>query len=167
MRRGFEECYQIIKKELVDIKPVLSKMQDSDILNSEFTNDLFFTSLEYIKLIVSVEKRINIKIPDDLLLIKREKKVKEIVEDIVTLQDKKAETKIKTEILNFLKEEYYLENVNERASLTYDYGIDSLGMLKLIIYIEEKNGIIIPDEELGAMEEFSVQELISCFLEFF
>lgn len=167
MRRGFEDCYQIIKKELVDIKPVLSKMQDNDILNSEFTNELFFTSLEYIKLIVSVEKRINIKIPDDLLLIKREKKVKEIVEDIVALQDKKAETKIKTEILNFLKEEYYLENVNERGSLTNDYGIDSLGMLKLIIYIEEKNGIIIPDEELGAMEEFSVQELISCFLKFF
>lgn len=69
-------------------------------------------------------------------------------------------------ISNYLKDEYYVEDVDASKSLTEDYGINSLGVLKLIIGIEEEFALMIPDEELSKFSTATINEIIEFICKF-
>lgn len=63
-------------------------------------------------------------------------------------------------ISEYLKRDYFIEQVCENKKLTDDYGIDSLGILKLIVEIEEEFAFMIPDEELSKFNTSTIEELV-------
>ena len=67
-------------------------------------------------------------------------------------------------IKNYLKNEYGIEKkVKEEEFLVKTLGIDSLGILKLAIKVEEELGIVVPDEELVKIGSFNYGELLDFF----
>lgn len=62
-------------------------------------------------------------------------------------------------ISEYLKRDYFIEEVGKHKMLTDDYGVDSLGILKLIVEIEEEFAFMIPDEELIKFNTSTIEEL--------
>ena len=58
---------------------------------------------------------------------------------------------IMEEIRHFLEQQKYLDNgqyFDEKASLTENGVIDSIGMMKLVGFLEDRYGIVIEDDDL-------------------
>lgn len=71
---------------------------------------------------------------------------------------------VKDVITKYLISEFNINgDLDEKQELMKDYGIDSLGILKMVIVIEEELGIVIPDEELSQSEEYSLGQMIDFF----
>lgn len=67
---------------------------------------------------------------------------------------------------NYLEKEYdAMTELKESDNLISSLGIDSLGVLKMAISIEEELGIVIPDEELARIEDLSYGEVVDFFVE--
>lgn len=67
---------------------------------------------------------------------------------------------------NYLEKEYNaIAEIKESDNLIGSLGIDSLGILKMAISIEEELGIVIPDEELARIEDLSYGEVVDYFVE--
>lgn len=69
-------------------------------------------------------------------------------------------------IKNYLNNEYDIEKeINQEEYLVETLGIDSLGILKMAIKVEEELGIVIPDEELASIGNFTYGEVIEFLAE--
>lgn len=67
---------------------------------------------------------------------------------------------------NYLEKEYdVMTELKESDDLISSLGIDSLGVLKMAISIEEELGIVIPDEELARIENLSYGEVVDFFVD--
>lgn len=73
---------------------------------------------------------------------------------------------IVNKISECLKRDYFLEEVDKHKMLTGDYGINSLGILKLIVEIEEEFALMIPDEELSRFNTSTIEELADFISQF-
>lgn len=62
-------------------------------------------------------------------------------------------------IINTIKEVIETENVEDSMNL-FDYGLDSLGVLKLVTLLEDRLGIEIDDEDLTVENMSSVESII-------
>ena len=64
------------------------------------------------------------------------------------------------EVRQILIEQLYLKDVEVRpdSRIKADLGADSLDILQLLMTIQEKNGIVIPDEALATFE--TVQDVV-------
>ena len=51
------------------------------------------------------------------------------------------------------------DDIQPSSRIKEDLGADSLGILELLMTIEEENGIVIPDEELATFE--TVADIVS------
>ncbi len=61
--------------------------------------------------------------------------------------------RIRTELLDVLKQHTQAEtDVTEKSHLVADLGIDSLGLMEVIAAIEDKFGIVIPDDALREVD---------------
>lgn len=70
---------------------------------------------------------------------------------MTTVDQKVDETKLEVEIREFLSENFMLDDaaagIGEDDSLTAAGVLDSMGVLELITFIEEKYGLHVPDED--------------------
>lgn len=72
--------------------------------------------------------------------------------------------KVENCIKNYLNNEYNIEKkINQEEYLVKTLGIDSLGILKMAVKVEEELGIVIPDEELASIGNFTYGEVIEFF----
>lgn len=67
---------------------------------------------------------------------------------------------IRNEMYEYLKNELFLNEVDEDKNLQEDYGVDSLGFLKLLILLETKMGVVVPDEQLEEISQLTIHGLI-------
>lgn len=71
---------------------------------------------------------------------------------------------IDTCLKKYLENEYDLmKDISEDENFVHSLGIDSLGVLKLAISVEEELGIVVPDEELADIENLTYGEVLTFF----
>lgn len=71
--------------------------------------------------------------------------------------------KIREELSSYLSKRFLAKGVELNAELPFaDFGIDSMTVVELVMYIEEKFGIEIPADQLTGDNLHSLQSLVTC-----
>lgn len=79
---------------------------------------------------------------------------------------KVTEEQIKKDLIIYIKEEILDESIemNEESTLT-ELGIDSFSVVELVLFLERKHGIAIPEKDMLPQNFKSVQSLANCAIQ--
>lgn len=61
-------------------------------------------------------------------------------------------TEIEDRVIAFISKQLEVENVTPEMYFVDDLGVDSISIVELIIDIEQKFGIVVPDDQIGGIK---------------
>ena len=74
-----------------------------------------------------------------------------------------AQQDITNHVSEYLKKRFLAPNVTPKSADKFaDYGVDSMTVVELVMYIEEEFGIVIPADQLTGENLTSLDSLVSC-----